>query len=112
MHNPLVRPFKTVWSGKLVGGTALILSASAMSCTHPGYRTEVYPGQQGQYQLERVPEAPRPEDSSAQVQAEAARQAPAPADENLNQVEAIWPKLSDSDKALLVETAKHLAAQK
>jgi hypothetical protein len=32
-------------------------------------------------------------------------------DENLSQVEAVWPKLSDSDKALLVETAKHLAAQ-
>jgi hypothetical protein len=141
MQTTIVERLRTDFPRKLIAGTALLLAGSAMSCKDPGYRNEITPGQQGQYTLQRVPDSPRPSDSSAQVQAEAqtpppaapvqpapAQGAPAnapapapmaaappstgPTDENFNQVQAMWPKLSDSDKALLAETAKHLAAQK
>ena len=109
----------------LLGAIALAVAASTVSCSNPGYRTAVYPGQQGQYSLQRVPEPAQPAPAAAPAEQAPASQAPAPApisaaptppptpvDENLSQVEAIWPKLSDSDKALLAETAKHLAAQR
>ena len=91
----------------LLGAAALVVAASAASCTNPGYRTEVYPGQQGQYTLQHVPEPAQPA-----APAPAPMAATMPTDENLSQVETLWPKLSDSDKALMVETAKHLAAQR
>jgi hypothetical protein len=94
----------------LLGAAALVLAGSAASCTNPGYRTEVYPGQQGQYTLQHVPEPVQPAAPPAPAPAPVA--ATMPADENLSQVEAVWPKLNDSDKALLAETAKHLAAQR
>ena len=88
----------------------------------------VYPGQQGTYTITRVPDAPQQQQTGAAPQQVAtlapANASPAPApvpsmapstapqDDNLNQVESAWPKLSESDKALLAQTAKRLAAQK
>jgi len=128
MHLTFAQRRRVDWPGKLACGTALLLAALATSCKDPGYRTEVYPGQQGQYTVQHVPETPRPADSSALVQTEAQAPPPAvsggpapaaapmpstaPIDDNLSQVEAVWPKLSESDKALLVQTAKHLAGQR
>jgi hypothetical protein len=95
----------------------------------------VYPGEEGQYVLKTVPNpaptatpnaatpnaatpnaaaptAATPSVSPAETTSVKPAPTTAPMDANLNQVETIWPKLSDSDKALLVETAKHLAAQR
>lgn len=114
------------WRRNVIGGLGVFLATSGVACRDPGYRTEVYPGQQGQYTVQHVPETPSaPEQSSpapapSGVQGSAATLAPAPTpvaipttaapvDDNLSQVEAAWPKLSDSDKALLAATAKRLA---
>jgi hypothetical protein len=112
----------------------MFLVASGAACSNPGYRTEVYPGQEGQYTLKHVPEtppapvqnetvqsSPAAAPAPSGVQGSAAAPAPVatepmaaapttgPVDDNLNQVETNWSKLSDSDKALLAATAKRLA---
>jgi hypothetical protein len=127
MQSAFVHRVRRDWRRYTFGGVGLFLAASGGACSNPGYRTLVYPGQQGQYSVQHVPEtapAPAPNQgvqsavpAPSAVQGSAAGAEPmapttAPMDENLSEVEANWSKLSDSDKALLAATAKRLAGGK
>jgi hypothetical protein len=99
-----------------------------VSCTRPGYRDEVYPGAQGQYTLKRVPinEPSKPSSDAsvatatppsppaapppAPTPAPVVHQAPPPTDQDLETIRGLWPKLSPSDRAAVLDMTKHLAA--
>jgi hypothetical protein len=112
---------------------SLGLATLSLSCTQPGYRNEVYPGQQGQYVIKQVPVAPAPESASAAQPASPtnapanntptnspapmanAASAPQPMDSDpetsVSTVQSLWPKLSPANRAAVVDLTRHLASQ-
>ncbi|MBV8782093.1 MAG: hypothetical protein JO353_11915 [Phycisphaerae bacterium] len=102
----------------------VVIGAAASSCTQPGYRSMVYPGQEGQYTLQRVPESSAvaapgpaaaqspPPSPSPVVESHADETSPTPSDADMATIRELWPKLSPSDRAALVDMTRHLAAGK
>jgi hypothetical protein len=81
------------------GLTALVLLSAAVGCQTPGYRTEVYPGQEGRAEVRRVP------DNTPPV---TVHRIPS-ADTDLNTIESLWPKLTPDDRQRVADMARRLA---
>jgi hypothetical protein len=94
-------------SGRLwIGGFALVAAAAGLSCQERGYRTEVYPGQQGQTEVRHVPvDAPAPTRAHQSVPT----QRESTADTELNTVETLWPRLTPDDRQRVADLARRLA---
>jgi hypothetical protein len=79
---------------------AVILFGIAASCQEKGYRTEVYPGEQGQTQVRHIPvNEPAPTEHHTVVDA----------DPDLDELRSLWPRLSSEDRKRVADMAKRLA---
>jgi len=72
---------------------------------HPGKRIEVIAGPEGQVQTREVP-------YTAPQRPMVEQTPPPPTDPDLAQITTMWPKLNPSDRAALVDMAKHLSQSK
>lgn len=95
-HRPL---FATVLSAAL-GLTCLITGG----CHDNGYRTEVTPGEEGQYSLTRVKEDP---ETVRQHQAQAA----IAKDPDLATIDTKWEALSPQDRKTVYDLVQRLSAK-
>ena len=86
-----------------------LLAAGAASCAKPGYRVEVYPGQQGQTEIRRVPLTPEEQAQQRRVQQITAAAA-VPGDSDILTLESLWPRVSPADRAAIMDMAKRSAA--
>jgi hypothetical protein len=111
---------------RFIGSLPLGMVLFSLSCTQPGYRNEVYPGQQGQYVLKQVPVSPSSAGPSQPAPSQTNLSAPQPAptvmaatvpqadgsdtDEKLATLKSLWPRLSQADRAAVVDLTRHLAS--
>lgn len=85
---------------------ALVPATAGLSCQEHGYRTEVYPGPQGQTEVRRVPvdtPPPRP------VQQSVPPQSASTTDTELNTIQTLWPRLTPEDRQRVADMARRLA---
>jgi len=94
---------------KRMGITCLLAAAAAglaaIGCNDNGYRTNVYPGAEGNYTVQRVPEESPPPQSGSSANA------PAISDKDLAQIVALWPQLSPDDRKTVSDLVRRLANQ-
>jgi hypothetical protein len=83
---------------------AMLLCLSAVSCQQPGYRTEVYPGQQGQVAVRQVPVAVPAHTETVPSALPVSQQ-----DADLREVESLWPRLGPDDRKRVADMARRLA---
>lgn len=74
-----------------------------VGCHDNGYRTEVTPGEEGRYSLQRVPEDPQ---TIKQRQAVAA----VAADPSLEKLNNDWQKLSPQDRKTVLDLVERLSS--
>jgi hypothetical protein len=85
---------------------SLILFAGAVSCQDQGSRYEVTTGQQGQTAVRRVPYTPEEQAAQQRAGNTSAPATTSPADADLTTLQTLWPKLSQSDRAAIIDLAK------
>ena len=81
-----------------IGIGAAWVMVVGIGCQTPGYRTEVYPGQEGHVEIKRVPDdtpAPRPPGVSS--------------DTDLATIQSLWPRLTPDDRQRVADMARRLA---
>ena len=88
--------------------TACLLGAMsaaflAMGCNDNGYRTNIYPGEEGNYTVQRVPEETSPGDAA---------NSHVHTDKDLAEVETLWPQLTPDDRKTVTDLVRRLAVQK
>jgi hypothetical protein len=85
-------------------GAAVLLCMSAVSCQEPGYRTEVYPGQEGRMAVRHVPV-----DAPAHTETVPSALHGSQQDVDLRDVESLWPRLGPDDRKRVADMARRLA---
>jgi len=97
----------------------LLTAAALAGCTDTGYRTEVYTGSNGTYQIKRVPEPPAPppqsyarQSATTQVYTKTEIVVVRPTtDPDLTDVENMWPNLSEGDRQTVRSLVHRLCGQ-
>jgi hypothetical protein len=92
----------------------LAVSVVGLSCQSPNYRYEVTGGTEGRTEIQRVPLTPEEQaqkEREKQVRAALAAPPPPPPEPDLATLESLWPKLSPTDKAAVLDLAKRSAGE-
>lgn len=99
--------FQRLMSRRALLSPALLLLVLAVSCEEKGYRTEVYPGEEGRTVVKHIPVETPP--ARTVVQAPAPSPAAETADADLSTLQSLWPKLSPEDRKRVADMARRLA---
>jgi hypothetical protein len=92
----------------------ILFATSPFACQRQDYRVEVTPGQQGPAEVRRVPFTPEERaarDRELKVRAALAQKQEVAADPDLTTLESLWPKLSTTDRAAILERVKQASGQ-
>jgi len=81
-----------------IGVAGLMAIGMGFGCQTPGYRTEVYPGQEGRAEIRRVPDNTPPSPQRATS-----------SDADLSTIQSLWPKLTPDDRQRVADMARRLA---
>jgi len=95
--------YEVLFRRSCLGLTGLLAVAAGIGCQTPGYRTEVYPGEEGRAEIRRVPD-----DTPSHAPLPPVERATS-SDADLTTIQSLWPKLTPDDRQRVADMARRLA---